>query len=133
MDWSEKINNKKYIGGTLVSLSILAYTTRGVLPDTLYLLAVVLGSVINQWLMFVILGKVLLQISHEQKLSSTQRLTFWLQIGLKFFLLGSIFYVLIVHARHLVAQGLILYTFQLIILVLSIKNIASSIKKGPHE
>jgi hypothetical protein len=133
MDWSEKIDNRKYIGGTLVALIIIAYVTRGRIPDSIYLLGVTVGSVLNQWLMFIILGKVLKQISFSEKLNFAQRLTFWFQIALKFFLLGSIFYVLIVHARHIVAQGLILYTFQLIILVLSIKNIASSMKKGSHE
>ena len=133
MDWSEKIDNRKYIGGTLIAFIIIGYVTRGRVPDSIYLTGVTVGSVLNQWLMFVILGKVLKQISFSEKLNLTQRVTFWLQIALKFFLLGSIFYVLIVHARHIVAQGLILYTFQLIILVLSIKNIASSMKKGSHE
>ena len=133
MDWSEKIDNRKYIGGTLVAMIVIGYVTKGRVPDSIYLLGVTLGSFLNQWLMFAILGKVLKQLHNNEKLTSLQKMTFWLQIALKFLLLGGIFYVLIVHARHIVAQGLILYTFQLIILVLSIKNIASSMKKGSHE
>jgi hypothetical protein len=133
MEWSKKINNKKYIFGTLISLGLVFFVTKGAIPDVLYLMAVILGSVANQWLMFAILGKILSSIMAEKKLTWLQKLTFWLQIALKFSLLGCIFYILIVHARHIVAQGLILYTFQLIILVLSIKNIAASLKKGSSE
>lgn len=114
----------------MFALGIIAYVTRGRYPDVLFLLIVTLGSALNQWLMFVILGKIFKQITENKKISLYQKFLFWFQIALKFFLLGSIFYALIVHARHVVAQGLILYTFQLIILVLSIKNIADSMKKG---
>jgi hypothetical protein len=130
MEWSKKINNRKYATGTIFALGIIAYVTKGRFPDVLFLLVVTLGSALNQWLMFVILGKIFKQITENQKLSLYQKFLFWFQIALKFFLLGSIFYALIVHARHIVAQGLILYTFQLIILILSIKNIADSMKKG---
>jgi hypothetical protein len=130
MEWSKKIDNRKYVTGTMFALGIIAYVTRGRYPDVLFLLIVTLGSALNQWLMFVILGKIFKQITENKKISLYQKFLFWFQIALKFFLLGSIFYALIVHARHVVAQGLILYTFQLIILVLSIKNIADSMKKG---
>ncbi|MCE3011900.1 MAG: hypothetical protein LW878_02435 [Proteobacteria bacterium] len=130
MEWSKKIDNRKYAIGTFFALVIIAYVTRGRFPDVIYLLVVTLGSALNQWLMFVILGKIFKQIAENKKFSLYQKFLFWLQVALKFFLLGSIFYALIVHARHVVAQGLILYTFQLIILILSIKNIADSMKKG---
>jgi hypothetical protein len=131
MEWSQRINNIKYAIGTLLSLLFALYSSKAQFPAVAYLLMVVVGSVLNQWLMFVILGKVLQQITENQKLNAHQKIVFWLQIALKFAVLGGVFYTLIVHARPIVAQGLILYTFQLIILVLSIKNIADSFKKGP--
>jgi len=98
------------------------------------LLGIVAGSVLNQWLMFVILGKLLRRMTDGvRKVSWMEQAVLWGQIGLKFSLLGAIFYYLIVHARHVVAQGLLLYTFQLIILVLSIKNIGAFLKKGSSE
>lgn len=133
MEWSKKIDNRKYAAGTIIALIIIGYVTRGQWSDALFLLMVTLGSALNQWLMFVILGKVFKQMIENKKLTFTQRLILWSQVALKFFMLGAIFYSLIVYARHIVAQGLILYTFQLIILVLSIKNIADSMTKGSKE
>ncbi len=133
MDWSTKIDNRKYLLGTLIAFGIIGYVTKARFPDVAFLSMVTVGSALNQWLMFVILGKIFNQMTENKKLSFYQKFIFWLQVALKFFMLGSIFYALIVHARHVVAQGLILYTFQLIILVLSIKNISDSMTKGSKE
>jgi hypothetical protein len=133
MDWSKKIDKRRYVMGTLLLLGVAIYMAKARFPDATYLLLVTIGSALNQYLMFLILGKVLKQTSKNQKLSPNQKSMFWFQISLKFILLGTVFYVLIVYARHMVAQGLILYTFQLIILILSIKNIADSMKKGSRQ
>jgi len=133
MDWSTKIDNKKYGLGTLIALLVTAFVTKGKLPDAIYLLTVTMGSVLNQWLMFLIFGKVFNNITQNTKFTFQQKIILGLQVALKFIMLGSLFYLLIVHARHVVAQGLILYTFQLIILILSIKNITASMKKGSDE
>ena len=119
--------------GTMLLLGVAVYMAKARFPDATYLLLVTIGSALNQYLMFLILGKVLKQTSKNQKLTPNQKSMFWFQISLKFILLGTVFYVLIVYARHMVAQGLILYTFQLIILILSIKNIADSMKKGSRQ
>jgi hypothetical protein len=134
MDWSEKIENKKYIGGTLVSVVIATTLTKAETRDAIVLVGVILCSALNQWLMFLILGKLLKQMTEESvRPNLITRAKLWLQVALKFSLLGGVFYYLISYSRHLVAHGLILYTFQLIILVLSIKNIGAFIKKGSSE
>jgi hypothetical protein len=131
MDWSERIDNKKYFVGTLVALSFASFAGRMSLFDALFLVGIIIATVLNQWLMFVVLGKLLRSMMEQQsKPSRYQQLVLWGQIGLKFSVLGAMFYFLIGYARHLAAFGLILYTFQLIILVLSIKNIGAFLKKG---
>ncbi len=134
MDWSEKIDNKKYLSGTLIAVVFAVYAGRSAPFDAAFLLGVIGASVLNQWLMFRVLGK-LLQGMNElpSKPGRYQRLVLWGQITLKFSVLGVMFYFLITHARHLAAQGLLLYTFQLIILILSIKNISAFLKKGSSE
>jgi hypothetical protein len=134
MDWSEKIDNKKYWLGTVAAVVIGLFAAKWNIADAVILLTVIGGSVLNQWLMFVILGKLLSRMSDEaRQLSLTEKLTLWIQVALKFSILGAIFYYLILYARHVVAQGLLLYTFQLIILILSIKNIGDFINKGSSE
>jgi hypothetical protein len=84
--------------------------------------------------MFRVLGKLLQGMKNlPSKLGGYKRLVLWGQITLKFTVLGVMFYFLITRARHLAAQGLLLYTFQLIILILSIKNISAFLKKGSSE
>lgn len=134
MDWSEKIDIKKYWLGTVAAVIIGLFAAKWNAYDAAILLTVIGGSVLNQWLMFIILGKLLGRMSAEaRELSITEKLTLWIQVALKFSVLGAIFYYLILYARHIVAQGLLLYTFQLIILILSIKNIGDFINKGPPE
>lgn len=134
MEWSEKISNKKYLVGTAFALLLALYAGRSSWLGVGILAGVVLASVLNQWLMFVVLGKLLSNMTEDMTpLSRGQKLVLWGQIALKFSLLGAVFYFLISEARHLVAQGLLLYTFQLIILVLSIKNIGAFLKKGSPE
>ena len=134
MEWSGKIDNKKYFAGTVVAAGLAAFAGKGQLTESVFLLGVVAASVANQWLMFVILGKLLRRMTDSaRKITWMDQAVLWLQIGLKFSLLGGLFFSLIVYARHVVAQGLLLYTFQLIILVLSIKNIGAFLKKGSSE
>ena len=130
MDWSEKIDNKKYFGGTFIAVVFALVAGKWRLMETAFLLGIVLGTMINQWLMFVILGKLLQRVTDgKSKVSWMDQMTLWLQVGLKFFLLGALFYYLVIYARHVAAQGLLLYTFQLIILILSIKNISDFFNK----
>ena len=134
MDWSEKIDNKKYFGGTFIAVVFAVYAGRSAVLDASLLLGIIAASVLNQWLTFKVLGKLLRGMNElPSKSGRSQRLVLWGQITLKFSVLGVMFYFLITHARYLAAQGLLLYTFQLIILILSIKNISAFLKKGSSE
>ncbi len=134
MDWSEKINNKKYFTGSVLSALFALYAGRASVLAMFMLLGVIVATFLNQWLTFIVLGKYLKTLNGSQiKPDKYQRLVLWGQIALKFSVLGAMFFALITYTRHLAAQGLVLYTFQLIILILSIKNIGAFIKKGSSE
>lgn len=102
--------------------------------DTITLFVVVAGSVLYQWLMFVILEKMFRRKAQDGEVDSFKsKMIFRAQVALKFSVMGLIFYYLTHYARHIVAQGMILFTFQLIILILSIKNIGDFTNKGSTE
>ena len=103
---------------------------KGNTQDFLLLCGIILGSVLNQWLMVRILGKALSRILSEPG-DAGNGLVFAGQIVLKLVVLGVFFYALIVYGRHLALTGILLYTFQLIILVLSIKSRSTFLNKGP--
>lgn len=130
MEWSEKIEIKKYLFGTAVSLGFAGYASNGSGHDFMLLCGIVCGSILNQWLMVKILGRALRRMT-ASVLESDSSFIFVLQVVLKLVVLGIFFYSLIVYGRHLVLYGLILYTFQLIILVLSIKSSSTFLNKGP--
>lgn len=134
MYWSKKINNKKYFTGTLVATILAMLGGLGRPVDTLTLFVVVAGSVLYQWLMFVILEKMFWRKAQGDDADSFKtKMIFRTQVALKFSVMGFIFYYLTHYARHIVAQGMILFTFQLIILILSIKNIGDFTTKGSTE
>ncbi len=103
---------------------------KGVLPDFALLCGIIFASIFNQWLMVKILSKALGKIlSQPQEAGSGWG--FAVQIVLKLFVLGGFFFALIVYGRHQALNGILLYTFQLIILVLSIKSSSTFLNKGP--
>ena len=122
MGWSEKIDNRKYLFGSSVGLLAACFAAKWEMHGTILLSAIVIGSALNQWLMFLILGRALGRMTQEGGNEGRNAFVFALQIVGKFAVLGVPFYVLIQQARHLVLFGLVLFTFQLIILVLSIRN-----------
>lgn len=130
MEWSERIDNRKYLFGTVLAFGFAIYAGKQGVVDTLLLCGIVIGSILNQWLMVKILGRALKKMTSAPGEVSGGG-WFALQVVLKLSVLGCLFYALIVYGRHLAAFGLILYTFQLIILVLSIKSSSTFLNKGP--
>ena len=122
MEWSEKIENKKYFAGTVISLIAAWLVSRGVARDALMLMGIVLVAVLNQWLMFLIMGTAAQRTKETRYITPVDNLMFVGKILLKLATMGGGFLLLVNYGRHLVAYALVLYTFQLIILVLSIKN-----------
>ncbi len=122
MEWSEKIESKKYVFGTLISLIAAGIVSRGDVPDALMLVGIVLVAVVNQWLMFLIMSTAAHRTKESRRVTGGDNIKFVGKILLKFATMGGGFLLLVNYGRHLVAYALVLYTFQLIILVLSIKN-----------
>lgn len=134
MGWSENVSNKKYFAGCVIALVYALYFGRGSVLEALLLIGMIVASGLSQWIMFKILGKFLVNMT--EKRGATDRFSqvvLWGQVTLKFSLMGIAIFMLVTWARHLVSHGLILYTFQLIILILSIKNIHAFLKKGSSE
>lgn len=130
MVWSEKIDNRKYLIGTSIAVGFAWWAGKGNLSDFMLLCGIILGSAMNQWLMVKILGKALSRILDKPS-EAGSGWGFAVQIILKLLVLGGFFYALIIYGRHLALYGLLLYTFQLIILVLSIKSSSTFLNKGP--
>lgn len=123
MEWSKKIDLKKYVFGTGLALCFAVYSGGGKLWPTLLLGFVVVASALNQWLWFKILNNLLKRMqSNGLEQISKKRMVF--EFCLKWLIIAASFYLLITYARAKIVQGLILYTFQLIILILSIKNVS---------
>jgi len=134
MGWSEKIDNKRYLAGCLLAVVYALYFGRNGFLDSMLLLGMILASGLSQWIMFKILGKFLSNMTQSRSASDRfSQLVLWGQVLLKFSVIGVMLFILITWGRHLVSHGLILYTFQLIILILSIKNIGAFLKKGSSE
>jgi hypothetical protein len=124
MELNQKINFQKYLLLTIGNL-LTGYAFSS--ENWQYLGIVVLFSAANQILLIKILDMVL--NNNKESKNKFKLIAYFI---LKSTLLGSAFYILVLYARDQVLLGVILYIFQLIILVLSIKNIASLFnKKGP--
>ncbi len=124
MEWSERIDNRKYLIGSVIGLLAGALVARGQWIDMLILWGVVFVAAANQWLLFRALAYALRRMLQSDEVPNPGRgqLIMMGQIILKLGLLAGAFYYVVGYARHLVPYALVLFTFQLIILVLSIKN-----------
>ncbi len=134
MGWSENVSNKKYFAGSLVALFYALYFGRDSAVEAALLVGMIVASGLSHWIMFIILGKFLLNMTESRGASDRfSRVVLWGQVTLKFSVMIIMIFLLVTWGRHLVSHGLILYTFQLIILILSIKNIHAFLKKGSSE
>ncbi len=88
--------------------------------DWMLLCAIVLSSALNQWLMVLIFGAAFRKMAGSAEETSNLKLAGKMVLKMAVILVS--FYALIKFGRHLVLHGIILYTFQLIILVMSIKK-----------
>jgi predicted membrane channel-forming protein YqfA (hemolysin III family) len=131
LEWSERISNKRYLFGTIVALGLAVWGAQGDVYATLLLCGAVLASVANQWLMFSILGRAFRHMTQGSQAKSMRSPLFMLQVVVKLFGMGAFFFLLAEKGRTVLFQGVVLYTFQLIILVWSIKNRSAFFKKGP--
>lgn len=124
MEWSEKIDSKKYLLGTFIGLVAAAVVVWGKWSEVLVLWTVTLVSTVNQWLLFRVLSGAMRRMMQSEQVTKEWRQPVIMvgQIVLKLGLLAAVFYFVVGHARHIVLYALVLFTFQLIILVLSIKN-----------
>lgn len=129
MDLKNRISLKKYSFGTAIGTGFALYSGEGDLVKTVALVNIIAASVLNHYLWFALLGKMVRKLSSPTK-DKVGRLGFILQILGKWLVLGLSFYLASQYARDKIAHALILFTFQLIILVLSIKNISSYFEKG---
>lgn len=132
MDLLEKISLRRYALGSVCAMAFALYVAHGQLGDSLLLLSGVLASALNQWLMFSLLGRAFNQTG-EKLAPSKSFPALALQALVKLFGLGIYFYLLVKLGQHLLLEGVFLYTFQLIILVWSIKKRDAFYKKGPSQ
>lgn len=132
MYWAKKINTKIYASGTAANVLVAGIFGYPEVRNTLWLLVVLLGAVINHYSSIYVVGSLIQnQLSDSFAPVNKRKMAFYLVLKIASLLVA--FALLVNFARPLVAHGIILYIFQLIILGLSIKNIAQFIKKGPSE
>lgn len=117
MHVSQKINLKLYIVLTLFLYTALSY----LLNNVVYLeSSTVLILFIVNHLLFIITFAPLFDQTREIKTKNAFR--FMPLFVVKFFILGGVFYYLATYSRARIIFYLLLYIFQLIILLLSIKR-----------
>lgn len=128
MGWSKRINNKNYFIGSAVNLGFATYAGLPSAISTWWLCYIVLSAALNHFFTVEALNYLAETRVKRNLKTSTAKILFYLVFKTLFLISGFIFLVLF--ARDKVLQGLFIYTFQLIILGLSIKNIELFFKKG---
>lgn len=132
MSWSKKINTKIYAIGTLANVAVAAIFGWPSVEKILWLLLVLLGAVVNHYSSVYVVGSLIdSQLSDSTAPVNKKKMVFFLVMKIASLIIA--FALLVNYARSLVAHGIVLYIFQLIILGLSIKNIEHLFKKGPLE
>ena len=128
MFWFEKVNNKKYLSGSLVNLSFAFYAGWPDASIIWWLSYMVIGSALSHFFTIQVFGRL---VQNQIDTGSTAKKgKLLVNIFMKGFFLFSSFIFLLTFARARVLHGLLMYIFQLIILFLSIKNIGQLLKKG---
>lgn len=118
MHVSQKINLKKYIGFTLIFYFGLCYFFNNF--AFFYESSTVLILFIVNHFLFIISFAPLFDQTKELKAKNAFR--FMPLFVAKFFMLGGVFYYLATYSRERIVFYLLMYIFQLIILLLSIKR-----------
>jgi hypothetical protein len=134
MAWTEKIDNKKYVIGSIINIGFALYGGRENYVFALSLSYIVIASILNHVFMVTAFVKLIKAMKNEDTDSSGKRnrKIMVLLIG-KVLILISAFVVLLKYAEPVILHGMLCYVFQLIILGLSIKNMETFFKKGPSK
>jgi hypothetical protein len=124
MEWLKKINLKRYFVGSILNLlsSVLIIFSRSQVSDFWMIFLIYVSSILNQALLMAILWKAMKKIEGGDERGAREALVFTLQILGKLAFLGGSFLLVATYARELISYGLFLYTFQLIILIVSIRK-----------
>ncbi len=131
MAWTEKIDNKNYVIGSLVNASFALYGGRDNLTYAACLLYIVIASILNHVFMVLAFTKLIKVMKDEDQESSGKRnRKIMFNLMAKVLVLISAFVVLLKYAEPMILHGMLCYVFQLIILGLSIKNMETFFKKG---
>src|SRR5688500_11042231 len=128
MSWAKKIDNKKYVTGSVINLLIALFFTFPHPQNMFWLCFVVIASIVNHFATIMIFSSLFQSRLGGEGAVGKKKLAFY--FFLKMASLITAFICLVSFARNMVLQGLAIYIFQLIILFLSIKNIGQLLKKG---
>lgn len=128
MSWAKRIDNRNYTIGTAANIGIAVFLGLPSLSSVLTLVYVVIGAFLNQYYTIKVFERLIKRSEFTD--SAPGKGPLFIHIFLKIFFLISAFVCLMVFNRDKVLYGLLGYTFQLIILFLSIKNIGQFFKKG---
>lgn len=134
MGWNEKIENKKYLLGSLINLCFAIYGGRSNWGFAACLCYIVIASILNHVFMvnaFVKLIKAMKDQDTDTLGQRNKKIMGYL-IG-KVLILISAFVILLKYAEPVILYGMLCYVFQLIILGLSIKNIEIFFNKGSFK
>lgn len=131
MAWTEKIDNKKYVIGSLVNASFAIYAGRNNFVYAASLVYIIVASILNHVFMVLAFAKLIKVMKDEDTESSGKRnRKIMFSLIAKVLVLISAFVVLLKYAEPMILHGMLCYVFQLIILGLSIKNMETFFKKG---
>jgi uncharacterized membrane-anchored protein len=131
MSWAERIDNKKYIFGSCISVGFAVAVGYPSFSDSWWLVFLVLCSVGNQFFMVRALSALI--ESRARTGDAPNKWKLFSSVILKTLFLVVGFIGLLSYAPNKVLQSLALYIFQLIIFALSIKNIGKFFKKGSDQ
>jgi len=134
MGWTEKIENKKYILGSVINLGFAIYGGKASWVFALCLSYVIIASILNHVFMvnaFVKLIKAMREEDTDTPGQRNRKIMFYLIA--KVLILISAFIILLKYAEPVILYGMLCYVFQLIILGLSIKNMETFFNKGPSK
>lgn len=133
MAWTEKIDNKKYVIGSLINIGFAFYGGRDNYVFAASLIFVVVASILNHVFMVLAFTKLIKAMKDEDTDSSGKRnRKIMFSLMAKVLILIAAFVVLLKYAEPVILHGMLCYVFQLIILGLSIKNMETFYKKGPR-
>ena len=126
MEWLKKIDKKKYLLGTLVSFILIWSILGSNIKGSLLLSLLVMCTVMNQYLLVSIVAKsynnILTLPEPTESSIVAKTISFLFASIMKLVVIVVPFWLITNYNKNLILHGLVLYTFQLIIFVLSIKK-----------